>query len=100
MKYNISKIIKLNLTLNSSEAIMFTKGGRHDIEIPKELINALIEQSNPISYRDDITGNKEHLSLDTEYFLTIQMERNAQGRFDFITGEAASHKKQNEEYNK
>lgn len=71
MKYNISKKIILDITLDSSEALMFTKGGRHTI--------ALNSSSLRINDSDD---DIDHCDLE----INVQLERNEQGRFDFVVG--------------
>jgi hypothetical protein len=66
-----SKIIKkvfLNLTLDSSEMIMFNQGGQHKITFNPKLIS-------DFDY--------------DELEITVQMERDSQGRFEFITSEAS-----------
>lgn len=71
MKANITKIVFVDLILDSSETIMFTKGGKHKLNIcPKDLFKDL----------EDLQNCKLEIS--------IQLERNEQGRFDFITNEA------------
>lgn len=72
MKRNIKRkvVVDLDLTLDSSEAIMFTKGGRHKINID---LSELFYDDVPL--------------CDYEVNISIQLERNQQGRFDFITSE-------------
>jgi hypothetical protein len=70
MKAEITKKITIDLTLDSSETIMFTKGGMHKIFIGSELFNDKYD----------------------EYEITIQIASNEQEHFDFITGEAKKHK--------
>ena len=83
MKYNIKKKVTLNLTLDSSEMIMFTKGGRHNVEIdPLDLF----------THENDLHN--------FEFEITVQMERSELGRFEFITGEAEKHKERQSNENK
>jgi hypothetical protein len=78
MKLTITKKITLDLTLDSSETIMFTQGGKHKIDL----------------------NTDEDLSEYNQIEITVQMERNAQGRFDFITGQAAKHREAYDNENK
>lgn len=75
MKLSITKKITLDLTLDSSEAIMFTQGGKHKINLKTD---------------DDYHNYNFNDYDDVE--ITVQMARNDQGRFDFITKEAAKHR--------
>lgn len=76
MNINVKKkvTITLHCTLDSSEAIMFGQGGKHTVQLDPEIL-------------DDLD------SSNTEIFISFQMERNSQGRFNFIVGEANNHKK-------
>lgn len=67
MKSNVTKKITLELTLDSSEMVMFTRGGKHTTKIMGSKL---------------IPGCKE----DVEIEISIQMDRKEQGRFDFIAG--------------
>lgn len=73
MKYEIKKKILIDMTLDSSEAIMFNQGGKHEICLSADTL-------------DDLDW--ENCAIE----ISIQMERNSQGRFDFITSEAAKHR--------
>jgi hypothetical protein len=68
MKAKVSKKIFVDLTLDSSEAVMFTKGGKHKIEMNFSEINE---------------GDEDCLVE-----ISIQLERNEQGRFDHVTQHA------------
>ncbi len=68
MKYTIKRKIFLDATLDSSEMVMFTKGGKHKIELP---LNALI------------LGDDDSDLYELE--ISVQMERSEQARFDFVT---------------
>jgi len=69
MKVKIHKTITYHTTLDSSEMIMFQKGGQHKVKI----------EPNDLSSYDEV-------------IITVQLDRNEQDRFDFITGEAKKHK--------
>ena len=66
MKLKKETILNLNFTLHSSETIMFTKGGKHEIDITRELSEIKETEWNKVC-------------------VTFQMERNQQGQFDHIT---------------
>jgi hypothetical protein len=70
MKVNYINKLFIELTLDSSEAIMFNKGGKHKID----LVTDLLEQ--PF---DSIE-------------VSIQLERDQQARHDWIQSEAVKHK--------
>jgi len=72
--HKIQKKLTIELFMDSSELIMFNKGGRHDIELP------------PII--------KNMIDNDTKLIITIQLERNQQGRFDHVFGPGQEHRKQ------
>ena len=80
MKYELTKKLTINCTLDSSEAIMFTKGGQHSIVIKQAA-----------GYSDD---EDQHIRFDfyDTIEVTFQMEKSQQGRFDHITSEAANHR--------
>jgi hypothetical protein len=80
MKWQITKKIIFDFTLDSSEAIMFTKGGRHEKVFIKE------------NCYDDEDRFFPNISEFDEIIIRFQLERNDKGRFDFITGEAEKHK--------
>lgn len=67
MQFKTSKFLFIDFTLDSSEAVMFSKGGKHSLNI------------NPSLFDDDFDKIE----------ISVQMERNQQGRFDFITNSAA-----------
>lgn len=75
MKLSIKKKITFDLTLDSSEAIMFTQGGKHKINL-----------------KTDDDYHNYNLNDYDEVEFSVQLARNEQGRFDFITGEAAKHR--------
>lgn len=72
MKANWKKKLVIDLTLDSSEAIMFNQGGMHKIALDPEIFLGLDEE-------DSIE-------------ISVQMSRNEQGRFDFIVGESMKPK--------
>ena len=63
MKHNITKKIILDITLDSSEAIMFTKGGRHTIN----LLSSCLQIYN---------SDAEAVNCDLE--INVQLGRNQQ----------------------
>jgi len=63
MEINFTRKMIMDLTLDSSETLMFTKGGRHTVKIA------------PLDLTDY-----------DQVEINVQMMRNAQGRFDFVTG--------------
>lgn len=75
MKYNLKKTLQIECTLDSSEAIMFTKGGKHCLKLEN----------------DD-----EDCSLHLDSFdlieISFQIEKSQQGRFDHIDSEAKKHR--------
>lgn len=80
MQYTYRKLFFLELTLDSSEAIIFSKGGKHTA---------------------DISFIKEH---DLEEFnkieVSIQIEGGHQSRTTWINSEALKHRAQWDEINK
>ncbi len=65
MEYKIKKTCILDITLDSSEALMFTKGGKHTIHID----GIPLEEFKGIS----------------ELQVSVQLNRGEQGRFDHVT---------------
>jgi hypothetical protein len=78
MKYDICKKVSLNITVDSSEAVMFNQGGRHKVEIPSDMVSFV-----------------EPYILE----VSMQLEKNQQYRHSFITTEAAAaiKRRENEE---
>jgi hypothetical protein len=79
MKHSFKKILQIECTLDSSEAIMFTKGGKHSLKL--------------MPYDQD---EDEHLNLDSYNIIEIsfQMDKSDMPRFDFVTSEAKKHREQ------
>lgn len=69
MKHNIRKKIILNLTLDSSETVLFNKGGMHKINL----------NTGCLQFHDS-EGDSEPAELE----ITVQIERSQQGRHDFL----------------
>lgn len=76
MKHKITRKIFLELFVDSSEAIMFMKGGKHNISLD---IGELM---------DPFDSHKHEILLD----IAIQIDREQKSKFDFITSEAMKHK--------
>lgn len=89
MKHKIKTKATIEFTLDSSETIMFTKGGRHSVAF-KQLDDDEDESTN--------APNFKHLAQYDEIEITFQLERNQQERFDFITN--SYHPKRDENENK
>lgn len=87
MKLKLKKTLNLDFTLDSSEAIMFSKGGMHTF---------IMNQSSD----DEDDNHQLDFSEYHEVKITFQLERNEQGRFDFITGEAEKNKQRVADENK
>ena len=68
MKASVYKKIFLDLTLDSSEAVMFTKGGKHKVELDFS----------------EISDGDENCKVE----ISVQLARNEQGRFDHVTQHA------------
>jgi len=64
MQLTIHKKLFIDLTLDSSETIMFTKGGKHKTSITSDMLP------------DSDEGYEIEIS--------VQMQRDHQGRFDFM----------------
>jgi predicted HAD superfamily hydrolase len=75
MNINVKKkvTVSIHCTLDSSEAIMFGQGGKHTVALDPEIL-------------DDLD------SSNTEILISFQMERNSQGTFNFIVGQANNHR--------
>lgn len=71
MECGITRKIFVNLTLDSSETIMFNQGGKHKIDIPTEFFR-----------------NFEYDEME----ISFQIEKSQQGRHEFIIKEAAKHR--------
>lgn len=71
MKYQIKKKIIVDCTLDSSEAIMFTKGGKHTVNM---------------DYKNLFFGDIDDYNIELE--ISFQMDRKDQSRFDFINNSA------------
>lgn len=82
MKTNISRDLRLDFTIDSSETVMFNQGGKHTLDF-KELIN-----------RYDINFS-EYDKIE----ISFQMQRDQMSRFGFINSEAEKHRKQCDEMN-
>lgn len=76
MKHKITRKIFLDLLVDSSEAIMFMKGGKHNISLD------IVELIDPFDLK------KNDILLD----VSIQIDKEQKNRFDFITSEAMRHK--------
>ena len=77
MKYRITRKIVLDITLDSSESIMFSQGGKHKINLDSRCLHIY-----------DIDGDPENVELE----IIVQMDKNDKGRHDFITEEAKKHR--------
>lgn len=95
MKYTIKRKIEINSTLDSSECIMFTKGGKHNITLSEKFLRSVIGEK--FSSEDD----DEYLpKIETEIVFTIQMDQSDQSRFNFIKTEADKHKERVKDENR
>jgi hypothetical protein len=81
MKYELTKILRIECTLSSSEAIIFTKGGLHSLNLKTK------------EY-DDEDDDWHKLNLDFYDFIEIsfQIERDQQSQFENLTIEAMKHR--------
>ncbi len=77
MKHTLKKILVINCTLDSSETIMFTKGGQHTIEL--------------CDFNEQEDDRIDFHSFDS-IKISFQMEKDQQARFDHITSEANVHR--------
>jgi hypothetical protein len=89
MKYKITKKLLIDATLDSSEMVMFTKGGKHSVSVKKTIYDD----------DEDTIGKIDFNSFD-EILFSVQMERSEQNRFDFIDGQAKTHRNQWDKINK
>jgi len=87
MKYNRTKKIIIDCTLDSSEAIMFNKGGKHSIKMDSDFFKFTKYHR---SYDSD--GEEDDFADNCEVEITFQIDKKDTSRFDFITGEACKHK--------
>jgi hypothetical protein len=74
MKYSVQKVLRIDLTMDSSELIIFEKGGRHEVLIKKEY--------DPEEGDDDGWLGNELKGHWDEVKITVQSED--RGRFNFI----------------
>ncbi len=82
MKYKIKKRIEICSNLDSSEMVMFTKGGRHQISVDWNLLEKIMREYIP----DSVDHKSEYVETETELIFSVQMARDQQGRFEFVTG--------------
>jgi hypothetical protein len=82
VKIKKKKELYFDLTLDSSETTMFNQGGKHSLDF-KEVLS---EEDIDLDEYDKIE-------------ISFQLERNEQGRFNFINNEAARHRKEWDEMN-
>jgi hypothetical protein len=95
MKLSVNKTIKIRCTLDSSEAIMFNQGGAHKLKIDPKLLRELSKQCEFENIDEENDNENEGISevhLESECIIEFQMERSAQGRFNFVIGEANKHR--------
>ena len=74
MKQKISNKVCIEFTLDSSEALMFTKGGKHKVNLKG----------------DELTQFVERLENADEVEISMQMDRFEQTRYDHVTQHAIS----------
>ncbi len=91
MKFKVIKKVLVDLTLDSSEAIMFTKGGRHTVSLTEDQLHGIDKDDD----EDDFSGKNQQI-----FEISVQLQRDDQGRFDFINGEASKHKERVQDENK
>ena len=84
MKHKLNKILHIECTLDSSEAIMFTKGGKHSLRL------------EPKRYDPEDGDDDGYIRLNLDSFdiidISFQIERDHQSRFDSLTTEAMKHR--------
>lgn len=80
----------VDLTLDSSETIMFTKGGKHKINLnAKDLI---FNDGNDFDFEEG-----EDVKRYAEIEISIQMDGSDKARYDFINEEAKKHRQRADE---
>lgn len=67
MKCEVKRKIILNITLDSSEAVMFTKGGSHKVVMPFDDVFCEYDSGSQIE-------------------MNVQLEKSEQFRFNHVTG--------------
>jgi len=65
MDYSIKRSVEIHLEMDSSEAVMFNKGGYHQVKLPSRLIT---------NGHDDV-----------EVTIKVQMKKSELGRFNHVT---------------
>lgn len=89
MKFTTKKILEINVTLDSSEAVMFNQGGKHTINLKESQSDYSEKESTPIDFEPfDVIA------------ISFQIDKSHQARFNFIHGEAQKHRDQWDEINK
>lgn len=83
MKFKVNKILHVECTLDGSETIMFSKGGRHQIELFKY---------DPNDDEKDSNLNLDDIPDFHKMIISFQMERGSQGYHEWIKSEADKHK--------
>jgi len=91
MKYKIVKILRIETTLDSSESIMFNKGGAHEINI---------KAFYPDDNEEEPTSIFPGWDLFDQIIVRVQMEKGSVGTFNRITEEAKAHRAQWDGINK
>lgn len=78
MKYTLKKTLTIALTLDSSEMIMFTKGGAFSTEFQKEFNG------------DDDTVDFPSFGEYDKVEISVQLDPSQKGRYDWLTAGAAA----------
>lgn len=84
MKYELKKTLSIKCTLSGSEAVMFTKGGQHSVQLKTK------------EYDPDDAHETDHSGLNLDSYdvieISFQIQRDHQGQFDSLTTEAMKHR--------
>lgn len=75
MKLNQRKILRLDLTIDSSETATLNQGGRISLSLPNV-----------------VDGDSLHIYPYDEIIVSFQLLRDPQGEFDFVNTEAAKER--------
>lgn len=86
MKYEITNTIDLKITLNSSEAVMFTKGGRHNV------ILYLEELKRGYKFVED-----EDFDKGEKINISVQIDPEQRGMFNHVTSTKFKMEEKNNE---
>lgn len=83
MKKSMTRLLTIDLVMDSSEAILFNKGGKQNIALK--------------GLGGEPSGNFDDLNFDFFDQVVVTVQMGEQARFNWVTGEAAKAHRRREE---